>query len=42
MSEVEQQDGAPEKIGGALGYLFFAVLCLIMAWTIVGRPYLGL
>jgi hypothetical protein len=42
MVEVEQIDGAPEKIGSALGYVFFVGVCLLMAWTIIGRPYLGL
>ncbi|GEM_PF-1321918 len=42
MSEIEQLDGSPEKIGTAFGYLFFVGVCLLMAWTIIGHPYLGL
>jgi hypothetical protein len=42
MAEAEVVNGAPERIGGVLGYLFFTAICLIMAWTIVGHPYLGL
>lgn len=42
MAEVDVVGGMPERIGGALGYLFFVALCLLMAWTIIGHPYLGL
>lgn len=42
MAETGQNDGAPGKIGAALGYVFFIGVCLLMAWTIVGHPYLGL
>jgi len=42
MSETDTKDGLPEQIGSTLGYVFFVGLSLLMAWTIVGHPYLGM
>lgn len=37
MNDNATPDGLPERIGGAIGFVVFIVVCCLLAWTVI-RP----